>query len=957
MAPIPYYMQYIVWFKQQADYDFALGLSNGEPILRIPPDTVAALFGLQPFPNYPSGDVSQIPVSISFGHFFPGMQIGFPNPTGVFLDAIQQSFYVDCQPGTPASIWPCPADDSHDAIFYWEAVWNFNRGAGIGANPPPSPTAIAQRRWIDGAEIGAFLEGGGTISQNVRCKCASRVPGGRGFAFRGAMTSAPLNHIVNQFRAGLATKTSWERIYFRARQTGSDNATIWRCRNSVQGQAGCFLRYTTAGTIRVIDVTGFSVERDQGLLITPIVGQWYKIDVFLKYGDGTVGSGKIRIHVDGVDTLSYSSPDNSGMSLNGNHASSDIGPTIGASVDTEFDVDDWICSDLPANIDSTTLLDVPGQDYPIDFLLGSRVREHPTDPNTGSSTNWTGNRGVFNQGVTPQTALVNQLTSTTALARLEGLTDLTTLDLLDTQFVTIGIASALIGLYSSNAANTDGQLGYKLAGGADVLAVIDQINTLIARGVGYLPSGAFIPAEASPFSIVHTKSNDANLDTTVALTVVAEHLGVWGPEDDLAFESLGPRDFIHNSPYYNSPWSWLSSGTESPVYAVGFTYVGNGGYQEFAMPAPVHFIRIRQTSVAAQGGITWFASSHGATLGQRDRVIPNLRVWTDQTTGECFMSVSGNDADVNQSGITFQVIAFCDPGMRFLLCDQFVHSQNATQPIANPLILSNFLPECAFAQEMQTESVSNNSGLSFKGPGDAGNSGSFMTGAVAANWGTFSLGFVNSRSDLHASLAQALACWRSTEPGCTGTMVQILQYTGNGSNPRNITLTPTSGRVPLWVLVVPTNASTSIYRDPSHAGANSSQWLGTVVATGITAVGVDQITVNALLNTNTIVYNIFAICGDTAAMTNGEYTNLYCALPTGGPFAIPPEFVPGPNVIGDGGIILNGAAPLTLLKDVSGIYTLVPGKRNDSLIDRQAGQPSVDVEIPDPTFKSGYIGG
>jgi hypothetical protein len=45
-----------------------------------------------------------------------------------------------------------------------------------------------------------------------------------------------------------------------------------------------------------------------------------------------------------------------------------------------------------------------------------------------------------------------------------------------------------------------------------------------------------------------------------------------------------------------------------------------------------------------------------------------------------------------------------------------------------------------------------------------------------------------------------------------------------------------------------------------------------------------------------------------------------------------------------------------MLQDVGGIYTLVPGKLNDTLQDTQSGQPSVDVPIL-PVAKTGYIGG
>jgi hypothetical protein len=117
----------------------------------------------------------------------------------------------------------------------------------------------------------------------------------------------------------------------------------------------------------------------------------------------------------------------------------------------------------------------------------------------------------------------------------------------------------------------------------------------------------------------------------------------------------------------------------------------------------------------------------------------------------------------------------------------------------------------------------------------------------------------------------------------------------------------------------------------------------------------DQITVGASLNSNGVVYNVFCLPGDEVAMVNGTFFPPNCE--TGPGFYLPPLVPPEVAVLGDGGLQLNGTVPLTLLKDVSGIYTMVPGKTNDTLYDRQTGQDSVDVKIPDPTAKTGFIGG
>jgi hypothetical protein len=125
--------------------------------------------------------------------------------------------------------------------------------------------------------------------------------------------------------------------------------------------------------------------------------------------------------------------------------------------------------------------------------------------------------------------------------------------------------------------------------------------------------------------------------------------------------------------------------------------------------------------------------------------------------------------------------------------------------------------------------------------------------------------------------------------------------------------------------------------------------------TAITAVGIDTISVGVTLNANGINYSVFVICGDTAAMNNGNFFPAFCR--GSGPYT-PPQIFNGITVLGNGGLLLGGVgAGLGLLRSVSGIYTLIPGKRNDTLVDRQPGQTSVDIAIPNPIFKTGYLGG
>lgn len=62
-------------------------------------------------------------------------------------------------------------------------------------------------------------------------------------------------------------------------------------------------------------------------------------------------------------------------------------------------------------------------------------------------------------------------------------------------------------------------------------------------------------------------------------------------------------------------------------------------------------------------------------------------------------------------------------------------------------------------------------------------------------------------------------------------------------------------------------------------------------------------------------------------------------------------------LIGSGGIKINSSVLEVLSVDVSGIYTIVKDKTNDTLYDRLAGSVTTeDFKIPDPFIKTGFIG-
>lgn len=65
--------------------------------------------------------------------------------------------------------------------------------------------------------------------------------------------------------------------------------------------------------------------------------------------------------------------------------------------------------------------------------------------------------------------------------------------------------------------------------------------------------------------------------------------------------------------------------------------------------------------------------------------------------------------------------------------------------------------------------------------------------------------------------------------------------------------------------------------------------------------------------------------------------------------------LPDISITGSGGIDFGGSAELVFIQDPSGIYTLVPGKTHDTLYERLPAITEIDVAIPRPFGKLGYI--
>lgn len=945
------FAQYCIMFRNRDDYEFAIAANGGSYELDMPPRTAAGIFGV-PFP-YPTGPIDDVPVYIFFpGGFNPGEEIMHPGPTGIFFDDTVAEVFVPGQTVTTGAgplLYP-------DMIVRWAGA--LLRAGGVVNED--DPTTIPRRRWIGGVELAPMLEAG-SFAETVGCREASRTPDGFGFAIRGSNTGGSLwTRLLDELVPGISTTQSWERFYFRPRVPGTSDAGLWRCRNSTSSNSGAGIKYATNGDILVYNINSIGVETLLTTIPAPDAMVWIKVDILLCYPTGAPGSnGGLFIYFNGVNKYAQSFPPGDGMGLVGNHERSTIGRwTITVDNLVQYDVDDWINADWPSKTGVQHQADLDG----VDWINGSHVKRRWVE--SGTITNWTPNNPqLMNQGTNP-TLATDIFSSSTSGAAMEGLTDVKPLDIdsliEDFTGVSIGPVAAVVGIESANAGASNGQLGYKVAGGAAVMASIDQQVALGYNAVLYRPNGLIVPVDISPFSIRHTKSADGNGSTVHALSLVTEEIGAWGTEDIPEIPEL-PRNFLHNCRFPNTPWAMPVGPWDGPVYAVGGTYVGNDLFNDVIIPLPCHMLWIRALS-GGNGGVKWFACSIGGHLGSVDRVIPDyvLRVWMDSITGDFKFRVTGTDSQVNANGVTYQYVAFCDPGARFNYCGAY-NRPSLLAADSIELADSNFLAEAAFVQGEQLQNASTNQQLTYRGPGSPANSGNTMVASTITNWGNFSQGLLNTLIDIHYNtLSQVnFSLWRTVlQADCGLVGPQIGQFTGDGTGPRTVAVTPAAGLFPLLAIVIPTSgAQQAVFRDPSHVGADSSRvdTLASVV-NGIIGGGIDSIQVGANLNALGVVYNYFILPGDYLGWNNGNFSYGSC-MPPGDEWVPPNDEPPNVAIQGDGGLGLNGQVPLTVLKDVSGIYTIVEGQKHDTLYDRLTGQPSINVKIPNPTAKTGYIGG
>lgn len=776
--------------------------------------------------------------------------------------------------------------------YYWVGQFVYT--------PPPepivegeevaSPANISQRRWAIGFELpsddasggaeGTSASSGASFADMAFTPDASRHVGGFGYAYRGQDS-----HVLarpDKFAGGASPTKSWERLYLRVRQLDGATRTFWQ-QNDVAG-AGLALGITSTGQLAVYDVDGatYSLLQVAGQLT---VGTWARLDLLID-----IDASTFKVYINGAiaGDVTHAS---GGFGAQVAHVSSILGGFGNADHSLEVDFDDWTCAAYPATLDG------------VDWLNGSKVTlVRPTG--FGADNAWSGDwRKLLQRGGPVHGSWQLEMTSTTSGAVLDVTTDAARIVDADPQAIGVGMITVTARTVRGS---TSGQLGYQIDGGAAALSAITESGAGYAFvTAAYRPSGTTALPTLDSLRLRYVKGADASQASVAQLLASVELVGVFGPEDVRATEleggaapAWGASVGQHNAPYAGTPWARNGAfGPESPVLIWGGTYAGdgtNGLALEFR--APVHLVMIRPLTGGSPAGAWWWSTMRGSHFATNAGFEPGLIVQARQDPD--FVPVEGEDAQqeqfllelppnnqTNAAGVTHQYIAVSDPGMRFMCNGSFQH-RRATSPVTNALANGNFLPEWAFFWlELATSSSAGGFGLKSNGHAAATFS-RINEGASIANAVTFGTGQLQTQAAIHndnaadGQLEQTVqySAWRRADGNADAGQAAIAtygSYTGDGAASRTISFSPLSGKRPLYALVMSDTGNTSIHRDPSHTGTTSSVFDdGTANAsTGITAGGIDSMTVGSVLNTNGVVYHYFVLFGSDTACNNGWSCN------------------------------------------------------------------------------------
>lgn len=788
---------------------------------------------------------------------------------------------------------------------------------GNGNTPTPVNAATPAYYWVEGFETPSQTPLVTGLEAALMSPDASRHVGGRGLGIRGQSNAKVTISYLDYNAAATNVTEVWERFYVRLRRKPSQTIVFWRNSTSPSAGIGQHLGVTAdgglaiytssaGGTLTLVTVVpDVQLEEWDGTAGHDV---WAKIDL-LYFTDPAVPTGGFKLYING-ELKSSAGGIPSGITKFLNSSIGGIASVTGA--DLHLDVDDWTCAAWPkiAGVQSLTSKDI---------INGTRVSLIKPRTFSANHSGWTGDVRVLAQnagGFSPA-----ELSSSTSGATAAVDTDAT--DIIQSDPKSIGLVALLVVAYTKRGAGLSGALGYKLGAAAAVTSPVTQGTTYAAQGVIYSSASGqdgTALADRTPIELRFVKGADAIAGNIAMLHGQAALAGKWNKCDYLPSElalvdaptitGTGP----HNFPYPQTPWASMGAAAPvSPYLIVGGTYVGNGAGIDLNFRIPPHFLLIRPLT-GNTGGFFWLAPAYGSHAGYQEGATPHIAVveqdptfasgtGDDVQTMRFRARLAGNGSQINALGVTYQYIAICDPGMRYLLTG-VVASAAGIGARDQPLITDLWEPGWAFVL-LEGNNSTTTRRLYGKGPGNAAATLVNFQPATLANALTFGAGKITTDNALHALNPAVYALARRSDGSQDTSEASALcfgSYIGDGSASRTINLTPATGKRPMFAMFFAESGTSGYHRDPSHTGSNSSTHTGAENTTGITSGGIDQVNVGSSLNANGVTYSYFVLFGDATSCNNGwgcngEYPPVE-PFPTPGPWPTPtpnPGPSPGPN--------------------------------------------------------------
>jgi hypothetical protein len=809
--------------------------------------------------------------------------------------------------------------------FYWRGVFIYDAPL---EDTEPGGTAerdrIAKRRWVDpfAGNMAETASSGSSPGQRSFSRDAGRHPDTIGFAYRG-LTGERQHQVMENLGGGASTqRNSWERLYIRIRKPAL--GMVWRAAGS-NLPFGAQIDLTPTGQLAVYNIASGPTKVLIGTSEALDLNRWYKLDILLKFGGAGMApfaagdtDGRLRLFLNGLEILNFTSSPTVGIGNTNTHSASFLGE--GVTRDAEIDFGFWMNAEYPKKADGT--FGEPPLNG-IDFVNGSRaVVIRPTGFAAGHGT-WVGDWRLLSQQPTRDASqtppVVQKLTSSTALDELQVTTDAPTALTIPQSLGMVAFTLCQQGHSNSGAS---GKLAYKI--NADARVEIQMgAGGVLAEAVGsagwvtalHAPSNVALPTPITALELHRVKSNDAVLSATVHLTAVAEVIGTFGQEDydpslptelQMPFPELGH----HNAPYPASPWARSVSPPFSPVIIHAGTYLGNGTAQDLAFRAPVHWLWIRREAAAGALGARWWSTMLGPTFRGAQtptpHLVPNALIDPDfgvpaeeeDQSQQTLVRIAGADPETNQSGQTYVYLAFEDPGQRFMIAGALMHG-DANMPAVHALLNVDFAAQAAF---LFHHGMGNDltDFMAFKGPGHAADALSRLddAGTLVPDGLSLGVGELTLRAGFGPTtfVQAAYALFRqddnSGDPG-VHRVIKTGSYVGTGAGTLLVSLTPASGRRPLWAIVAP-NGAMAHYKDGNHTGGNSNAMNGLQATNGIISGGIDQITVGTALNASGKLYNYFIFMGGEDGGPDGfsvlgEFIPVEPTSPADGPYGEDPE--------------------------------------------------------------------